>query len=139
MARHAASPSQRRPLLRAGLTLTAAGAVLGLAGASAQAAQSAAPASLSDIDTPLPGAGTAAAQGLASAAKYGLSGVVSPVANLKLDPLAGTGVDPLDNVVGTQIADFQPLNTGPLTDPITNGASLSDLPVIGQATRLLTG
>jgi hypothetical protein len=139
MARHAASPSPRRPLLRAGLTLTAAGAVLGLAGSSAQAAQPAAHASASDIDTPLPGAGTAAAQGLTAAAKYGIAGAVGAVANLKLDPLAGTGSDPLDNVVGTQIADFKPVNTAPLTGPVTDGASLSDLPVIGRATRLLTG
>ena len=35
-----------------------------------------------------------------------------PVAGLKPNPLAGTGVDPLDNGVGTQLADFKPLTRG---------------------------
>ncbi|MEV6472396.1 hypothetical protein AB0M77_09185, partial [Streptomyces sp. NPDC051657] len=33
------------------------------------------------------------------------------LADLQLHPLANTGVDPLDNAVGTQVADFKPLTT----------------------------
>ncbi len=33
--------------------------------------------------------------------------VVGTVADLKPNPLAGTGVDPLDNGVATQVADFR--------------------------------
>lgn len=139
MARHAVHPSPRRALLRAGLTVTAAGAALGLAGAAAQAAAPAAPASASDIDTPLTGAGTAAANGLVGAVTHTVSGGVSPIMKLQLDPLANTGTDPLDNAVGTQIADFKPLTTAVVTGPVTDGAALADLPVIGGATQLITG
>ncbi|SCF83596.1 hypothetical protein GA0115255_108191, partial [Streptomyces sp. Ncost-T6T-2b] len=52
---------------------------------------------------------------------------------------AGTGVDPLDNAVGTQIADFKPVTTAIVTDPITSGGALSDLPVVGSVTKLVTG
>jgi hypothetical protein len=142
MARHAVHTSPRRALLRAGLTVTAAGAALGLAGAAAQAAQAAepaAPASASDIDTPLAGAGTAAANGLVGAVAHTVSGGVSPITKLQLDPLANTGTDPLDNAVGTQVADFKPLTTAVVTGPVTDGAALADLPVIGGATQLITG
>lgn len=131
MARHAARTSPRRTLLRAGLTLTAAGAALGLAGTAAQAAPS-------DTDAPvLAGTGSAATQGLTGALTHSTSGAVSPLTSLQLDPLANTGVDPLDNAVGTQVADFKPLSTALVTDPVTNGAALQDLPLLGQATTLL--
>lgn len=59
--------------------------------------------------------------------------------HLQLDPLAGTGTDPLNNTVGTQIADFKPLSTAAVTDPVTRGGALKDLPVVGQVTQLLHG
>ena len=37
--------------------------------------------------------------------------VTGSLAGLKPNPLAGTGVDPLDNGVGTQLADFKPLTS----------------------------
>ncbi|MFG2330350.1 hypothetical protein ACGFMM_12055 [Streptomyces sp. NPDC048604] len=129
MARHAAT-SPRRSLLRtAGLTVTAAGAVLGLGGA-AQAATAPVPlpvGTLAGSDT------TEAAQGVVDALPY----AVAPVKDLQLDPLANTGVDPLDNGVGTQVADFQPVSTTMATDPVTKGGSLGTLPVVGEATGLL--
>jgi hypothetical protein len=137
MARHAASPSQRRALLRAGLTVTAVGAALGLGGAAAQAAAPAAPHSAADTDTPLGEAGGATVKGLGGALPHALAGGVGPVTNLKLDPLAGTGVDPLDNAVGTQVADFQPVSTAAVTAPVTDGGALKDLPVVGTAAALL--
>ncbi len=74
-----------------------------------------------------------------SALGTSLAHSVAPVTDLQLDPLANTGVDPLDNAVGTQIADFKPVTTAIVTDPITSGASLSELPVVGAVTGLVTG
>lgn len=138
MARHALSKPRRRALLRAGLTLTALGAALGAGGAAAQAAPlPAAPAT--GADSTLGAVSDAAAPALTSALGYGLAGAVAPVTDLQLDPLAGTGVDPLDNAVGTQVADFKPVTTAVVTDPLTSGAALGDLPVVGQMTGLITG
>ncbi|MFJ8883260.1 hypothetical protein ACIRJR_07590 [Streptomyces sp. NPDC102402] len=141
MARHALSKPRNRALLRAGLTLTALGAALGAGGAAAQAAPlPAAPATGSDTaDSTLGAVGDAAAPALTSALGYGLAGAVKPITDLQLDPLAGTGVDPLDNAVGAQIADFKPVTTALVTDPLTSGAALGDLPVIGEVTGLITG
>ncbi|MFD6279462.1 hypothetical protein ACFWFI_28425 [Streptomyces sp. NPDC060209] len=141
MARHALSKPRRRALLRAGLTLTALGAALGAGGAAAQAAPlPAPPATGADAaDSTLGAVGDAAAPALTSALGYGLSGAVKPVTDLQIDPLAGTGVDPLDNAVGTQVADFKPVTTALVTDPLTSGAALSDLPVVGEVTGLVTG
>ncbi|WP_406392608.1 hypothetical protein [Streptomyces sp. NBC_00887] len=138
MARHALSKPRRRALLRAGLTLTALGAALGAGGAAAQAAPlPAAPAT--GADSTLGAVSDAAAPALTSALGYGLAGAVVPVTDLQLDPLAGTGVDPLDNAAGTQVADFKPVTTAFVTDPLTSGAALGDLPGVGQATGLMTG
>lgn len=91
--------------LSAGLTLSAASAAVLSASGAAQAAD---PLELGEA---------------VSSVGY----AVDPVTDLQLNPLANTGVDPLDNGVGTQIADFQPISTTAVTGPISNGASLSDL------------
>ncbi|MEU8624256.1 hypothetical protein [Streptomyces sp. NPDC048669] len=133
MARHALSKSRRRALLRAGLTVTAVGAALGAGGAAAQAAPlPVVPATGSD-STGL-GAATHAAGGAVAGA---LDNSIAPVTHLRLDPLAGTGTDPLDNAVGTQVADFKPVSTALVTDPVTSGGALKDLPLVGQVTGLL--
>ncbi|MFE4337244.1 hypothetical protein ACFRQM_50455 [Streptomyces sp. NPDC056831] len=124
MARHALSRSRRRAVLRAGLTVTAVGAALGAGGAAAQAA----PLPL----VPATGADT-------GALGHSLHNSTAPVTNLRLDPLAGTGADPLNNTVETQIADFKPLSTADVTDPVTSGGTLKDLPVVGQVTQLPRG
>ncbi|WP_330240423.1 hypothetical protein [Streptomyces sp. NBC_00525] len=130
MARHALSKSRRRTLLRAGLTVTAVGAALGAGGAAAQAA-------------PLPvvqdtgtdavlGEATGAAGGAVTGALgHAVRNGIAPVTHLRLDPLAGTGTDPLDNAVGTQVADFKPLSTALVTDPLTSGGAIKDLPLVG--------
>ncbi|MFE4367135.1 hypothetical protein ACFRMN_02575 [Streptomyces sp. NPDC056835] len=132
MARHAASFSPRRTLLRAGLTVTAAGVALGLGGTAAQAADPAAPTAAGQR---LTDSSSAAGQALTGSVGYALG----PLTDLKLNPLAKTGVDPLDNAVGTQIADFKPMSTASLTAPLTEGAAISDLPVLGPAVKLLLG
>ncbi|PVE11061.1 hypothetical protein [Streptomyces scopuliridis] len=139
MARHAASLSPRRTLLRAGLTLTAAGVALGLGGTAAQAADPAAPTPATGTGQQLSESSSAAGQALTGSVGY----VLGPLTDLKLYPLAKTGVDPLDNAVGAQIADFKPVSTAPLTAPLTEGAALKDVPVLGPtlgaAAGLLTG
>lgn len=130
MARHAAPKNQRRALLRAGLTVAVAGAALGGAGAAASAAPSAGLPAGSDV---LDGAPTGAVTGLVTNSVNG----VSELKSLQLHPLANTGVDPLDNAVGTQVADFQPVSTAVATDNVTRGQALEDLPVAGPVTAKL--
>ncbi|MFE3633969.1 hypothetical protein [Streptomyces cellostaticus] len=124
MARH--TSSQHPTVQRALIALAAAGAALGAGAASAHADGGARLA-----DTPAPVGGLDPAAGPAS-----LTGTVGyatgPLSALKPNPLAGTGVDPLDNGVGTQIADFKPIGTGDLTRPIAEADSFGSLPVLGQ-------
>ncbi|WP_333771223.1 hypothetical protein [Streptomyces sp. IBSBF 2435] len=125
-------PSLRTALA---LTLTAAAATL-------------VPAAAAVAATPAP-AGTAAPDSALDALPLdvlpvqtvtgALAAGVAPARDLTLDPLANTGVDPLDNGVGTQVADFQPLSTTALTAPITRGGSLGTLPLVGPVSGLLTG
>jgi hypothetical protein len=135
MARHASphTPSVQRALA----VLVAAGAAVGAGAATAAAdeAQSLAgvvharPTSLGKID---PAAGL-------QAARTALPYVTGPVAGLKPNPLAGTGVDPLDNGVGTQVADFQPLASTALTHPVAQAPSIGSLPGVGQLAGVLGG
>ncbi|MEV5968882.1 hypothetical protein [Streptomyces sp. NPDC051921] len=122
MARHAQSRTPRRStLLKAGLTVTAAGAALLGAGAAAQAADG--------VGVPLPADSLTQVDG--AAALEGVGHGVAPLTQLQIDPLANTGVDPLDNGLGTQVADFKPVGTNLVTDHVTKGGALADLPVAG--------
>ncbi|MFJ3303314.1 hypothetical protein ACIPSA_09360 [Streptomyces sp. NPDC086549] len=131
MARHASphNPTARRALV----ALTVAGAALGAAAASADAAPlveaPGRPASLGKVD---PKAGM---QSLTDTVGYALG----PVAGLKPNPLAGTGADPLDNGVGTQLADFKPLTSKALTGPVAQAQSVGSIPVVGQVVGVLGG
>ncbi|MEV7072753.1 hypothetical protein [Streptomyces sp. NPDC093990] len=128
MARQA-NPTAQRTLT----VLAAAGVALG-AGAGAAAADSeplvdvlhTRPTSLGNID---PQAGL---RSLTGTVGY----VTGPVAGLKPNPLAGTGVDPLDNGLGTQLADFQPLTSQAVTGPIAQAQSFGSMPVVGLVTGL---
>ncbi|WP_406507101.1 hypothetical protein [Streptomyces sp. NBC_00212] len=124
---------RHRALLRAGLTVTAVGAALAGAGSAAQAAPApeAPAAGQNAMATDL----AAAAQGVTGATGY----AIAPAKTLRLDPLANTGVDPLDNGVGTQVADFKPVSTAMATSPVTSGGALKDLPLTGRAAGLLPG
>jgi hypothetical protein len=119
MARHTAKKSSaaQRALLRAGLTLTAA--------------PLASP--VGDLDA------AAAGGGVTGALHTATQGGLAPVNHLKINPLAGTGVDPLDNAIGTRVADFQPVSTAVATGPLAKGGALADLPLVGPATGLLRG
>lgn len=134
MARHAA---QQNTLAR---TTARIAAVVGVAAAGAAAASPAfadtapavdavrtRPASLGNID---PQAGLGALTGT-------VGYVTGPVEGLKPNPLVSTGVDPLDNGVGTQLADFKPLSSQALTGPLAQAPSVGRIPVLGQVTGLL--
>jgi hypothetical protein len=126
MARHT-SP-QHPTAQRALIALATAGAALA-AGAATAHAETGAPAvdvpwrptSLGTVD---PQAGL---QSLTGTVGY----VTGPVAALKPNPLAGTGVDPLDNGVGTQVADFKSVGSQMLTAPVAEARSLGAVPVAG--------
>ncbi|WP_406439847.1 hypothetical protein OHB00_31975 [Streptomyces sp. NBC_00631] len=127
MSRHASSPT---PTARRALAaLATAGVALGAGAATAAADTRPAvdvvrtrPTSLGHID---PQGGVRALGGV-------LPYVTGPVAGLKPNPLAGTGVDPLDNGVGTQLADFKPLTSKMLTGPVAQAPSVGAIPVVGQ-------
>lgn len=116
MARHAAPKAPRPATLRAaGLTLSMAGAALAMAAGGAQAGE---------LDVPA-----------------ALAGVSDPISNLKVNPLANTGVDPLDNGVATKVADFPSVGTGMVTGILTRGPSVGELPTAAASSLLgpLTG
>ncbi|MEV0176931.1 hypothetical protein AB0I00_38195 [Streptomyces sp. NPDC050803] len=135
MARSASSPNPTTQ--RALVALATAGVALGAGAGAAAAADTepvldvvrTRPTSLGKID---PQSGL---QALTGSVGY----VTGPVAGLKPNPLAGTGVDPLDNGVGTQLADFQPLTSQALTGPVAQAQSIGSVPVLGQAAGLLGG
>ncbi|WP_328300454.1 hypothetical protein OG389_23720 [Streptomyces sp. NBC_00435] len=111
MARHAAPKALHPKALRtAGLTLTMAGAALAMAAGGAQAGELSVPAAL--------------------------AGVADPISNLKVNPLANTGVDPLDNGVATKVADFPSLGTGMVTGSLTRGSSIGELPTAAAGSLL---
>ncbi|MDN3262692.1 hypothetical protein QWJ26_23380 [Streptomyces sp. CSDS2] len=119
--------SQHSAAQRALVVLAAAGAALGTGAATASAET-------------VPGTGVTyrpddAGSIDAEAGLRALTGIVGyvtgPVAGLKPNPLAGTGVYPLDNGVGTQVADFQPVGTQMLTRPLAQARSLGSVPLAG--------
>ncbi|MFE0172614.1 hypothetical protein ACFWZ2_09885 [Streptomyces sp. NPDC059002] len=143
MARHAAPTSPRpgsRALLRAGLTVTAAGAALAGGAATASAVEPLATTQTVGFSTPVGDFDAATpGQALTEAVHRSTAGGLAPAKTLQLDPLAGTGVDPLDNSLGTQIADFKPVSTAAATGPLAEGGSLEDMPLVGPAAGLLPG
>jgi len=54
----------------------------------------------------------------------------SNLGRLKLYPLASTGIDPLSNTVSTDLSGI-PVSTAPVTEMMSDGLPISDLPVIG--------
>ncbi|MFE2218657.1 hypothetical protein ACFW93_42945 [Streptomyces canus] len=127
MARHA-NPTARRTLTALATAGVALGAGAGVAAADTEpvVGMVGVPTSLGNID---PQAG---AQALTGSVGY----VTGPVAGLKPNPLAGTGVDPLDNGVATQLGDSQPIASQALLGPIAQAQSIGSMPVVGQVTGL---
>ncbi|MYR62086.1 hypothetical protein GTY54_39760 [Streptomyces sp. SID625] len=126
MARHASA--SRSAVRRALTAVTTIGVALGAGVVSAEAASL--PVVGGDYETGSLGKvdPQAGVQALAGTVGY----ITGPVAGLKPNPLAGTGVDPLDNGVGTQLADFKPLTSQMLTGPVAQAPSVGSVPVVGQ-------
>ncbi|PAZ11458.1 hypothetical protein CLM62_35370 [Streptomyces sp. SA15] len=134
MARHASlrTPTAQRALV----VLATAGMALGAgaATASADARTSAGP----QHDRPAsrgalhPQASPESATGL-------VGHVTGPVSEMRLNPLAGTGADPLDNSVNAEVGDFKPVSTKKLTGPVAQAPSVGRIPVVGPVTRLPQG
>jgi hypothetical protein len=66
---------------------------------------------------------------------------VHPVKVFRLDPLADSSADPLSNGVALQpdAPGDTPLSSTLLTDSLSNGGGLADLPLAGRAVALLPG
>ncbi|WP_037683491.1 hypothetical protein [Streptomyces griseus] len=129
MARHASVRTSTRR--RALVALATAGVALG-AGATTAAAAEAPAADLvrtgsAALDKVEPGAG-------AQAVTDTVGHVTGAAQNLKPNPLAGTGVDPLDNGVGTEVADFRPVNSQDVTGPVTQADSVGEIPALRRTT-----
>ncbi|MFD2121980.1 hypothetical protein ACFSNO_24380 [Streptomyces cirratus] len=100
-------------LRTAGLTLSMAGAALAMAAGGAQAGELSVPAAHGRRHRP-------------------------DREHLKVNPLAHTGVDPLDNGVGTKVADFPAVGTthwSPASD-LTQGPSVGELPTAAAGSLL---
>ena len=126
--------SPRTPTgLRALAVLATASVALGAATGTAAAATGE---PVRDAARPRPAAPGASG---AQATLGSLPHVTGPVSGLRPNPLAGTGVDPLDNEVATQVADFRPLSSKELTGPVAQARSIGSIPVLGAGAKTLGG
>ncbi|MFJ3620409.1 hypothetical protein ACIPSH_19930 [Streptomyces iakyrus] len=133
MARH---DSPKKPTAQRALAVLAtAGVALGVGAGAASAAAGAG--SVLDLVHTAPGK-TDTRAGL-QAASDTLAYTTGTVTGLKPNPLAGTGVDPLDNSVGTEVADFKPVNSQEVTGPVAQAPSVGDALVLSQVTRQVSG
>jgi hypothetical protein len=100
-----------------------------------------APAQADDLATPTLGLAPTSP----SAALSGLTGstthLLGPIKDFRLDPLADSKADPLNNALALQPdhPGEQPLSTQPLTAPLSNGGGLTSVPLVGGLAGLLPG
>jgi hypothetical protein len=111
---------------RALAVLATAGMALGVGAAQAAAGTG------SLLDTVRTSVGKTDTRAGLEAAGDSLSHGSGAVAGLKPNPLAGTGVDPLDNSVGTEVADFKPMSSREVTEPVAQAPSVGGMPVVGR-------
>ncbi|MYS91794.1 MULTISPECIES: hypothetical protein [Streptomyces] len=130
MTRH---DSPKKPTVRRALAVLAtAGVALGAGTATAAAGTG------SILDVAHTSLGRTDPQTGLRTATQAVGHTTGPVTGLKPNPLAGTGVDPLDNSVGTEVADFKPVKSKELTGPVAQAQSVESVPVAGQAAGLLS-
>jgi hypothetical protein len=110
--------NRSRVLLRAAVTVSSVAAAL------APACTGSASASAADVD------GAAAAHAAGSA-------LVGTVNYLPVNPFAHTNANPLDNSLGSQVADFKPVSTEIVTGPLAHSRSVEELPVVGGTVKKL--
>lgn len=111
-------PNRSRVLLRAAVTVSSVAAAFAPACTGS--------ASAAGVD---PGAATHAAG----------SALVGTVNYLPVNPFAHTNANPLDNSLGSQVADFKPVSTEMVTGPLAHSRSVAELPVVGEAVKRLQG
>lgn len=128
MARHGSSPLPTAQ--RALIAVAAAGMALGAGAASAAADAGSTEAPHTSLGALDQSAGLRAATG---ALRHGMG----RIADVKPNPLSGTGTDPLDNGVEAQVADFKPTNTRAVTDPVAESPSIGETPVAGGVTKVM--
>lgn len=142
MGRHAAPKHQKQPRRavagRAAVVLAGAGLALGGGAAAASAAPVPAVPKADQVEPKVALSVIDLKTGMETL-KNTVGYTVGPVGALKPNPLAGTGVDPTANGVGTQVSDFRPMTTQTLTDPLTQAETVNALPAVGQVTGLLGG
>ena len=120
------------------LTSLGAGLIVGAAAPIASATTVAdeaplAPTTAFPLAAPL--ASLPSATGLADAALTGTESALSGanwsrLGHFKLYPLAGTGIDPLSNMVSTNLGGI-PVSIQPITQMVEDGLPVTDLPVVG--------
>lgn len=92
---------------------------------------SSAPLNSSGLDSMASAAGLAdSALTLSTAALSGANGNWSHLGRVKLYPLAGTGIDPLSNMVSTDLGGI-PVSTAPVSQMMSDGLPITDLPIVG--------
>jgi hypothetical protein len=74
---------------------------------------------------------------LAENGRAATSALVGTVNHLPVNPLAQTAANPLDNSVGSQVADFKPVSTASVTKPVADSRTVADLPLVGDGVRKL--
>ncbi|WP_327697309.1 hypothetical protein [Streptomyces sp. NBC_00459] len=130
--------TQNQTAQRALIALAATGAALGAGAATASAAEGG-PAVDAIRMNPTTSLGRIDPQSGLAALTGSVGYVTGAVQGLKPNPLAGTGVDPLDNGVGTQLADFQPVASQMVTGPVAQAQSIGRIPVLGEALGVVGG
>lgn len=128
-----------RALLQVGLTFSAVGAAVTGGATAAAAAESAAPGLAAPLSPQSVQPGVDGAIAALGAADVATAGALRPAKDQRLHPLAGTPVDPLDNSVGTQVADFRSVSTDAVTGLFSDGGSLRELPAAGGVLGALPG
>jgi hypothetical protein len=97
---------------------------------------------LSAAGAPAADPAMALANGALTTSTAALSGTAtanwSHLGHFKLYPLAGTGVDPLSNIVGTNLGGI-PVSTQPVSQMVADGLPVSDLPVVGALFNAVQG
>jgi hypothetical protein len=63
--------------------------------------------------------------------------VTSVAAAIASAGAATTRVNPLDNSLGSQVADFKPVSTAMVTGPLSDSRTVSELPLIGSTVKKL--
>ncbi|OIV38570.1 hypothetical protein BIV57_04760 [Mangrovactinospora gilvigrisea] len=106
--------------------LVVAGAAALVAGAAASAQAAPRPAVPPHTAPEQQGSGSSQALSGLTSATSGLAQGLQGIGAVKLNPLNGTGTDPLTNGVGTKVADFRPVSTTDLTAPLS-ALKLGDL------------